>query len=111
MPGCTRNAGDYLAEHPVEEVIIKASATGPTKSGLAHLETAEFRGVIIAAAASIRPVILVRRSAVSIRFGDRKVGEYMDDDQFWIDTTLGGVDLVKPGREALIYILDRLSVR
>jgi hypothetical protein len=101
---------NYIREHGIERVILKSSAV--TMSGTmkkAHLESAEVRGVIIAAAASVCPVRTIAKSTISRRFGDRNADEYIKDDEFWSHAT-DGVNLRNGSREAaLILIADRDS--
>ena len=102
---------DYLSKYDVSEVVVKATSSGPTKSGALQLETAEFRGIIIAAAATVCNVSLLRKSSVSVTYGDRKVDEYVKDNDFWATITQGGVDLDKFGREAAMFMLALLKDR
>ena len=74
---------------------------------LAHLESAELRGVVIAAARSICPVRSVTKATISRRFGERSVDEYVADDEFWSEN-VQGVHLRAGSREAaLLLIADR----
>src|SRR5579863_6026948 len=54
-----QRCADYLRENGVDKVVIKASAlpTGAAKLGL--LTSAEVRGVVVAAAASVCPVTVL----------------------------------------------------
>lgn len=99
-----RRCANYVQEHDIKRVIVKASATAQGKASLSHLQSAELRGVVIAAAASVVPVKTVPKSHVSRHFGDRKVDEYVKDDSFWAERTSGG-KLRKAGREAAMYII------
>ncbi|WNF11718.1 hypothetical protein RKE57_06150 [Stenotrophomonas geniculata] len=95
-----------LKEHGAAHVVVKASAlaqAGGTK--LAHLESAECRGVVVAAAASIgKPVSILSKAAISKTYGNRKVDEYLKDDQFWCKNTVGH-KLRKTSREAAMLIV------
>lgn len=95
-----------LKEHGAEHVVIKASAlpqTGGTR--LAHLEGAECRGVVLAAAASIgKPVLILSKATISKTYGNRKVDEYLKDDHFWSNNTVGS-KLRKNSREAAMLII------
>ena len=95
----------YLREHGIGAAIIKASAIG-TGTKLAHLHSAELRGVILGAAASVCPVEDVQKSLISRVFGERKVDEYIEDDTFWTEHTEGG-KLRKSSREAAMLIIAR----
>jgi hypothetical protein len=103
-----QQVANYLREHEIKRVVLKASAVNHGGSmKLAHLENAEVRGVVIAAARSICPVCSVAKATISRRFGDRKVDEYVKDDVFWSENT-EGVDLRAGSREAaLLLIADR----
>lgn len=105
-----QQVANYLREHDVKRVVLKASAVnvrGAMK--LAHLESAEVRGVIIAASRSICPVRSVTKATISRRFGNRTVDEYVKDDDFWAENT-EGVDLRAGSREAaLLLIADRAT--
>jgi hypothetical protein len=86
-----------LRAEEVECSCIKATETGGMirKS---QVESAETRGVVIAAAAAVAKVKLMKKSSASKTFGDRKVDEYLGDGQFWEDEGLE--DLPKGMREA-----------
>lgn len=94
----------YFRENQVDLVVVKASAlpTGPAK--LALLGSAEVRGVVIAAAASSSTVKILSKGVVSRTYGDRKVDEYLKDDDFWKKHTIGG-KLRKTSREAAMLII------
>jgi len=95
---------DYLRENGVASVVIKASALsqGGTKLGL--LTSAELRGVVTAAAASVCRVIVVSKAIISRTYGNRKVDEYLNDDGFWNEHTAGG-KLRKTSREAAMLVV------
>jgi hypothetical protein len=95
---------DYVRENGIASVVVKASAlpTGPTKLG--HLTSAEVRGVIVAAAASVCNVKTLSKAVISRTYGDRKVDEYIQDDTFWNDNTIGG-KLRKTSREAAMLVI------
>jgi hypothetical protein len=97
-----RRCANYLAENKIGRVVIKASEASRS-AGLAHLESAEFRGVIIAAAASVSDVTVVKKSVISKTYGGKKVGEYVKDDGFWDEHTDG--DLRKASREAAMLLV------
>lgn len=94
----------FLAEHPVNLVVVKASALPTGAAKLAHLESAEVRGVVIAAAASACTVRIISKGVISRTYGERKVDEYVADDQFWREHTEGKA-LRKSSREAAMLIL------
>lgn len=97
---------DYLRSNEVSKVIVKASAlsTGGTK--LAHLHAAELRGVIIASASTqVQSLVVLPKAHISRTFGDRKVDEYVADDDFW-DAEVGGAQLRAGSREAAMLLLS-----
>ena len=95
---------DYLAENKIIRVIIKASAlsTGATK--MSHLEAAELRGVVFAAAAAVTSVTALSKAHISRTFGGRKVDEYIADNSFW-SANVAGANLRAGSREAALMIL------
>jgi hypothetical protein len=95
---------DYIRENKVNSVVIKASAlpTGAARLGL--LTSAEVRGVIIAAAASVCSVKILSKAVISRTYGERKVDEYVEDDAFWDAQTEGG-KLRKMSREAAMLVI------
>jgi hypothetical protein len=97
---------DYVANHGVGEMIIKASAVGQSRPTLAHLRSAELRGVIcVAAKAGGAITKLVPKAVISRTFGDRKVDQYVEDDRFWQEALDG--DLTKGRREAALLVLSQ----
>lgn len=95
---------NFCQQNTVEMVIIKASALPQSGAKLAVLASAEVRGVIIAAAASMTTVEILAKAKISKTFGDRKVDEYLKDDAFW-DQHISGAKLKKTSREAAMLIL------
>ncbi len=96
---------DYIRNHQVACVVIKASALSQGKTKLAHLEAAELRGMAMAAAAMAKvPVRMQRKAAISKSFGSRKADEYLKDDGFWAGNTTGA-KLRSGSREAALIIL------
>lgn len=93
----------YLKENKVSAVVIKASAAPQGAARLALLESAEVRGVIIAAAASVCEVKTLSKAIISRTFGDRKVDDYLKDDTFWTTETVGLKR--KTSREAALLII------
>lgn len=94
----------YLRENRIQAAVVKASAISRGAVKLAHLESAEVRGVIMAAAASVCEVKVLSKAVISRTFGDRKVDEYLKDDRFWADQTTGG-DLRRMSREAAMLLV------
>jgi hypothetical protein len=99
-----QRCANYLSENKINRVVVKASAlpTGAAKLGL--LASAEARGVVVAAAASVCEVKLLSKAVISRTFGERKVDEYLQDDGFWKENTTGG-DLRKMSREAAMLVI------
>lgn len=103
-----QQVANYLREHDIKRAVLKGSAVNLRGSmKLAHLESAEVRGLVIAAARSVCPVRCVTKAMISRTFGQRIVDEYVKDDDFWNDN-VKGVDLRAGSREAaLLLIADR----
>jgi hypothetical protein len=96
---------NYLREHGVDTVVVKESALPPGGRGVtkALLESAEVRGVVVAAAASVSNVRIVSRATLSRTFGDRTADEYLNDDTFWSSEMLGMK--ARAFREAALIVL------
>lgn len=102
-----QQVSNYLREHDIKRAVLKGSAANARGMGQAHLDSAEVRGVVIAAARSVCPVRAVRKASVSKTFGTRKVDAYIKDDDFWAEK-VEGVNLRAGSREAaLMLIADR----
>lgn len=98
-----RRCANYLKENKIARAVVKASElSGSTK--LAHLESAELRGVIIAAATSATEVTLIKKSIITKTYGAKKFDEYLKDKAFWDEHTTGG-DLRKTSREAAMVLI------
>jgi hypothetical protein len=98
---------DQLQAAGVECACVKASAVSLGGTKKAHLEAAELRGVVLAAAALICEVRSVSKSATSRTFGDRGVDEYLKDNPFW--DGLGLASLKKGMREAAFTAISQFS--
>ena len=104
-----RRCSSYLKEQKVKRAVIKASELArPAK--LAHLESAELRGVIIAAAASTTAVTLIKKSVITRTYGERKVDEYLKDDDFWDEQTTGQ-PIRKASREAAMILVASRKIK
>lgn len=103
-----RRCSSYLKEHKISRAVFKASEIArPAK--LAHFESAESRGAVIAAAAgSGVPVTLIKKSVISKTYGERKVDEYLQDDEFRDEQTTGG-SIRKASREAAMVLIASRS--
>ncbi len=100
-----QQCADHIREAGIEEAIVKASAVlgrGVAKLGMLH--TAEVRGVIIAAAASVCNVTQMKKGVVSRTYGDRNVDDYIEDDSFW-DANTAGKKLRKMSREVAMLVV------
>ena len=95
---------NYFREQKIAKVFVKASAVSKGSVSLAHLSSAEVRGVVMAAAASVCDAQPLAKAAISKGFGKRKVDEYLDDAQFWKDN-VDGKDLRAGSREAAILLI------
>lgn len=99
-----RRCANYLKENGVAKVVVKASALTMGSTKLSHMTSAELRGVIIAAAASVGPVRTMAKALISRTYGNRKMDEYLQDDDFWDEQTIGG-SLRKNSREAAMIVI------
>lgn len=95
---------DYLRANGVSKLLVKASAVSLGGTKIGHLRSAELRGVIKGAAASVCEVKEFSKAALSRNFGERKVDEYAKDNDFWL-THFTGKDLRAGSREAAIMLL------
>lgn len=95
---------NFCEQHDIQMVVVKASALPQSGVRLAVLESAEVRGVVIAAAASKTKVAILSKARISKSYGDRKVDEYLKDDSFW-SAQITGAKLKKTSREAAMLIL------
>ncbi|MDD1963752.1 hypothetical protein NPS29_00305 [Pseudomonas putida] len=99
-----QRCSDYLRERKIDKALIKASALPQSAAKLGLLESAELRGVVIAACASVCETKVMKKANISRTFGDRKVDEYLKDDDFW-DEHVDGGKLRKGSREAAMLIV------
>jgi hypothetical protein len=100
----SRRCVNFLRENGIRRVLVKASATTRGSATIALLQSAEVRGVVIAAAASVALVRTLAKNHISRNYGDRNVDEYLRDDAFWAAQTTGG-RLRKTSREAAMIII------
>lgn len=99
---------NYLRENEIDRVVVMASAVNRAGGGVAHLESAELRGVVTAAAASVCPTEQLKKASISKSFGERKSDEYLDDAAFW-DESVDGVVRVGSRMAALLLLAARKS--
>lgn len=98
---------DHIRENEIDGVVIKASAVPQGSARLNLLVSAEVRGVVMAAAASVcSNTTDVTAGSISRNYGDRKIAEYIADDGFWASVTTGGA-LRKSSREATMLLVAR----
>ncbi len=95
---------DYVEHVNLDRVVIKASALSRAGMKKAHLEAAELRGVVMAAAATNADVTAIGTAQISKNYGARKFDDYLQDDSFWT-TKVSGVDLRKGSRDAAMLLL------
>lgn len=97
---------NYVRNNDISNVAIKASAAGQAGTSLAHLHSAELRGVICVSArmggACVRPV---QKALISRTFGSRKADEHIADDIYWDGVITG--DVAKTRREAALLVLSQ----
>lgn len=82
---------NYLRENEIERFFVMASAVNRAGGGVAHLESAELRGVVTAAAASVCPTEQLKKASISKSFGERKSDAYLADEEFWEESVEGAV--------------------
>jgi len=99
---------DYVSDHQIDNIIIKASAVNQRGMTQSHLFAAELRGLAIAAAATGAPVKLINVAQVSRNYGSRKFDDYIKDDAFW-KNEIDGKPLRKGSRDAALLLLNEAS--
>jgi hypothetical protein len=100
---------DHVRENQIDGVVVKASAVpqGPGKPQIGLLISAEVRGVLLAAAASVCDnTTEVTAASISRNYGDRKIADYVADDAFW-DKVTTGKKLRKTSREAAMLLVSQ----
>ncbi len=95
---------NYFKENDIQFIVIKSSEVNISGARKVHLEAAELRGVIMAASILLGvPTRVLSKAHVSRTFGERKTGEYVEDDHFWENQIQG--TLRKGSRETALLIL------
>ncbi|MDZ4379705.1 MAG: hypothetical protein U0942_00015 [Parvibaculum sp.] len=94
---------DYIKTNKIDLAVIKASAVSQS-AGKAHLNAAELRGVVMAAAAAATQVSLQDKAQISKTFGERKFDAYLKDETFW-SKSISGVTLRGGSRDAALILL------
>lgn len=93
-----------LRERKIKKVAIKGSVLPAGSTQLAHLYTAELRGVIMAAAAQAQAhPTMITKTTMSKKFGERKTAEYIADPEFWSNNVSG--KLKTGSRETAMIVL------
>jgi hypothetical protein len=98
-----QQVADYATEHSIDLAIVKESAVSLGGTKKAHLQSAELRGVVMAALADKTTVTCKSKAVISKTFGNRKVDEYVKDSAFF-DKEFSGV-LRAGSREAAMMLL------
>jgi hypothetical protein len=99
-----QQVADYVRENCICRAVVKASAVSLGGTKKAHLEAAELRGVVIAAASISARTETIAKNHISRTFGNRKMDEYVADDSFW-SGQLVGERLRVGSREAAMVLL------
>ena len=99
-----QRCASFLKEQQIKSVVLKASAAPRSAATLSLLHSAEVRGVVIAAAASVADVLSLAKGVISRTYGNRKVDEYLKDEAFWTSKTTGSA-LRAGSREAAMLII------
>jgi hypothetical protein len=94
---------DYATENGIDKAIIKESAVSLGGTKKAHLLSAELRGVVMTGLAATTTVECKSKASISRTFGERKVDEYVADDDFWRGQVSGNLRV--GSREAVMVIL------
>ena len=95
---------DRVKHNKVEDVFIKSSAVSMSSMKITHLEAAELRGVVIAAAGTGARVRVVSSAQISRTFGKRKFDDYVKDDDFW-SANVAGAKLRSGSRPAALLLV------
>ncbi|WP_159006361.1 hypothetical protein [Bradyrhizobium sp. S69] len=98
-----QQVSNYVTENRIKLAVVKASAVSLGGTKKAHLESAELRGVVMAALGTITNVELRSKGVISKTFGKRKVDAYVKDDGFWQKECVG--QLRSGSREAAMVLL------
>lgn len=96
----------YVRDNQIDKVVIKGSAVVPRQPAkLSLLTSAELRGVVAAAAASVldQKVVFRTKANASRTGGERTVDEYVQDDSWWTSRLTGAIR--KGSREAAYLLM------
>jgi hypothetical protein len=98
-----QHVSDYAAENAIDRAVIKESAVSLGGTKKAHLQSAELRGVVMAALAKVTTVECKSKAVLSKTFGNRKVDDYLKDDKFWAREIKGAA--VRSGSREAAFVL------
>jgi hypothetical protein len=98
-----QHVSNYATENAIDLAVVKASAVSLGGTKKAHLESAELRGVVMTALATVTSVECKSKAVISKTYGKRKVDAYVRDDAFWLKECAG--DLRAGSREAAMVLL------
>lgn len=99
---------DYLSQKKVSCTCIIGSAVMPGRSAtLALLQSAELRGVAMAAAASAGDTKCVTKASIGRTLGDGKCDDYVKNEEFWDELDIQG--LKKGMREATLVVISQFK--
>ena len=100
----SQQIADYVKENAIKKVVMKESAVSGGAATKALLQSAELRGVVMAAVGAIVPVDCKSKASISKTFGERNVDDYVKDNDFW-KKEAAGADLRVGSREAVMVML------
>lgn len=111
-PALKRIFNEYVVQHGIDAIVLKKGHLGSEGRGHASMISAgELRGVIYIACEQC-DIFEINRCVVSRTYGDRKVGEYINDSHFW-NERVNGISKSRLHREAAILLLaavERLNL-
>ena len=99
----SQQVSNYATENDIQRAIVKESAVSLGGTKKTHLLSAELRGLVITALASVTSVECKSKATISRTFGERTVDEYVADNKFWQEHING--DLRAGSREAAMVLL------
>ena len=100
-----QHLADYANENRIRRAVIKGSALSRGGTGMAHIHAAELRGVVMCALSLVENAECATKAQTSRTFGERKVDEYLRDDNFWSNEIAATTRLRAGSREAALLLL------
>jgi hypothetical protein len=100
----SQQIANYVREHSIKRIVVKESAVSRNAATKALLQSAELRGVVMGAVGTIAPTDVKSKASISRTFGERKVDEYVADNEFW-KKEVTGVNLRVGSREAALVLI------